>query len=346
MKLAHTCALAAVLWAALGLAASDSSKEKKAKPCTIKSPSDRFFDLNPISVQPDDTKKGKDGKTHPQESWHAKGYDYPANFTINFCNPVVEELHDVVGLSSSSAKNVSAYYTQHGKTYSIGQQNSELVFRGRKLILNYTGGSPCGEDSDHYRRDLNAHNSDDLWGTKKKGDDDDDDDDWDKPKKGSKRRKATVISLLCETDSMAPADEATVAFVAASPDECTYFFEARSKAACGGIEKETQQLGPGGVFGVIVLIAFLVYFVGGCVYQRTVMHQRGWRQIPNFSFWESIWRFITDVFIILTSSCARFLPSRRGYSRVSLNGDRNRGRGRDSDDENRLIDELDESWND
>lgn len=41
------------------------------------------------------------------------------------------------------------------------------------------------------------------------------------------------------------------------------------------------------------MIAFLVYFVGGCVYQRTVMHQRGWRQIPNFSFWESIWRFFT-----------------------------------------------------
>ncbi|EKG17326.1 Mannose-6-phosphate receptor binding protein [Macrophomina phaseolina MS6] len=344
MKLAHACALAAVLWSALGHASSDDKKEKKAKPCTIKSPSDRFFDLNPISVQPDSTKKGKDGKSHPAESWHAKGYDYPANFTLNFCSPVVEELDSVVGLDSHSAKNVSAFYTQHGKTYSIGQQNSELVFRGRKLILNYTGGSPCGEDSEYYRRDLNTHES---LGAKKKGDDDDDDD-RDKPKKGKggKRRKATIISLLCETDALSASDEATVAFVAASPDECTYFFEARSKAACGGIEKERQQLGPGGVFGVIVMIAFLVYFVGGCVYQRTVMHQRGWRQIPNFSFWESIWRFFTDVFTILTSSCARFLPSRRGYSRVSLNGDRNRGRGRDSDDENRLIDELDESWND
>lgn len=107
------------------------------------------------------------------------------------------------------------------------------------------------------------------------------------------RRKSTIISLLCETDSLSSSDEATVAFVAASPDECTYFFEARSKAACGGIEQDTQQLGPSGVFGVIVLIAFLVYFVGGCFYQRTVMHQRGWRQMPNFSFWESIWRFIT-----------------------------------------------------
>lgn len=120
MKLAHACALAAVLWSALGHASSDDKKEKKAKPCTIKSPSDRFFDLNPISVQPDSTKKGKDGKSHPAESWHAKGYDYPANFTLNFCSPVVEELDSVVGLDSHSAKNVSAFYTQHGKTYSIG----------------------------------------------------------------------------------------------------------------------------------------------------------------------------------------------------------------------------------
>jgi hypothetical protein len=46
------------------------------------------------------------------------------------------------------------------------------------------------------------------------------------------------------------------------------------------------------VFGVIMLIAVLVYFVGGCVYQRTVMHQRGWRQLPNYSMWASIARFL------------------------------------------------------
>lgn len=52
-----------------------------------------------------------------------------------------------------------------------------------------------------------------------------------------------------------------------------------------------------------------------------------------------------DIFVILFSSCARFLPRRRGYSRLSLNGNGN-ARGRDSEDQNRLIDELDESWDD
>jgi len=37
-----------------------------------------------------------------------------------------------------------------------------------------------------------------------------------------------------------------------------------------------------------MLIALLVYLVGGCVYQRTVMHQRGWRQLPNYSMWAGI----------------------------------------------------------
>ena len=66
--------------------------------------------------------------------------------------------------------------------------------------------------------------------------------------------------------------------------------------------------------------------------------------------------FEQDVFIILTSSCARCLPtgrSSRGYSRVNggfggSNGNAGgrRARGDSSDAENRLIDELNEEWDD
>lgn len=49
-----------------------------------------------------------------------------------------------------------------------------------------------------------------------------------------------------------------------------------------------------------------------------------------------------DMFVILTSSCTRFLPSRRGYSNVSQSYSNNRN----SDAENRLIDQLDEEWDD
>lgn len=41
-----------------------------------------------------------------------------------------------------------------------------------------------------------------------------------------------------------------------------------------------------------MLIAVAVYLIGGCAYQRTVMHQRGWRQCPNFSLWAGVFDFV------------------------------------------------------
>ncbi|KAF2456904.1 mannose-6-phosphate receptor binding domain-containing protein [Lineolata rhizophorae] len=363
-------ALLALLSHPLAVAASTSDDGSKPhKPCTIRSPStDRFFDLNSIRVAlpaADESTSTSGGSSDSDdtkvESWHARGYDYGANFTLNFCGPVVESLEDVVGVDENRWRNVSAFYEKGGHTYSIGQQNSELVFRGRKLVLNYTDGSPCEAGGEERKRELAPTPLDprELYGSdgnKSKGDggehgedgyDRPEGDGYGKPKQlaSGKRRKNTIISLLCEKDPLAP--QAAVSFVGASPDECTYFFESRSGAACGGIEKEIQTLGPGGVFGVIVLVAVIVYLVGGCVYQRNVMHQRGWRQLPNYGFWAGIVFFLRDVVIILTSSCARLIPQRRGYSRVasSING-RGRGRGNHSDDENRLIDQLDEEWDD
>lgn len=99
------------------LAASDS---KATKPCTIHSPSSgSYYDLTPLSVLPphDGKKAHKDDRS---ESWHARGYDYPANFTLNFCAPVVEEVRDVEGVARGLWRNVSAYYELGGKTYSLG----------------------------------------------------------------------------------------------------------------------------------------------------------------------------------------------------------------------------------
>lgn len=110
--------------------------------------------------------------------------------------------------------------------------------------MNYTDGSPCSSSAD--KRSKSLHEAADL--SARKDDDEDEDDHKKEPKKEDKRRKSTIISVLCDRDPLA---STTVAFVAASPDECTYFFEARSFAACGGVEKETQQVGPGGVFGIM-----------------------------------------------------------------------------------------------
>ena len=108
--------------------------------------------------------------------------------------------------------------------------------RGRKLVLSYTGGSHC---------------------TPSKGDDDEDDgrsrhggSSRKRPSSSSSlRRKSTVISLLCEKDPMAA--KATLSFVGTDPDECSYFFEARSPAACPAVNVQKNTLGPSGVFGVM-----------------------------------------------------------------------------------------------
>lgn len=61
----------------------------------------------------------------PPKSWHARGHDYPANFTMNFCGPVVEEEQKdetplVEGFHHMKWENVSAYYVMENKTFSIG----------------------------------------------------------------------------------------------------------------------------------------------------------------------------------------------------------------------------------
>ncbi|KAK3670218.1 Cation-independent mannose-6-phosphate receptor CI-MPR [Recurvomyces mirabilis] len=346
-----------------------------AAACTIRSPNTHaFFDLNPLHLQHPEDSKAK----HPRSnSWNASGYDLGYNFTMNFCGSVIEDLSDkggVVGVEKAGWGDVGAYYEQGGKIYSLGQMNDRPIFRGRKLVMNYTDGSPCGRDvgkrehviEDLGRREIIGGDDDDDDDDDEDEDDDNkkkkkppkkgaskpshDNDDEDSPKKGagaSIQRKSTIISFLCDRDPLSPL--LTLSFISASPDECTYVFEARSSASCSGIETAKQTLSPSGVFGVIVLIAVLVYLVGGCVYSRMVLHQRGWQQLPNYGLWAAVGGFLKDIFIILTSSCTRLFPSRRGYTRVNgglgRGGGNGRGRG-DSDAENRLIDELNEEWDD
>ena len=140
-------------------------------------------------------------------------------------------------------------------------------------MLQYTNGSPCGTDKN---------------GRATKDDDDDEYDD-EKGKKGS-RQKSTLISFHCDKDPLAT--QAIPTFVGTDPDECSYHFEVLSKAACITAEPAKQSVGPGAVFGIIAVIAILVYFLGGAFYQRNVVHARGWRQLPNYSFWAGIGSFI------------------------------------------------------
>lgn len=119
----HTKLIPSILFGVLafqvGLANAASDDEKVDLPCTTRSNTGSFVDLRPLSVVLLDPNK-KLGSGDKTDSWHAKGQDYKANFTLNFCAPVVEELEDVVDVDKKLWQNVSAYYEYHGKTYSIG----------------------------------------------------------------------------------------------------------------------------------------------------------------------------------------------------------------------------------
>ncbi|POR33896.1 Mannose-6-phosphate receptor, binding protein [Tolypocladium paradoxum] len=328
--------------AAVAGAADDPSPTTHAPACTATSSSGSgaFFDLRPdMAVRPD---KGKSHKAGVAKDYHSKGYDYGKNFTMNICGSVVDPVSSVVGLDKSVWANVSAYYMSHGNVYSIGSQSMDLHSRGRKLVLQYTGGSPCGSKSSRESRATgSSYEYDDedsalatqLHRVETLAKDDE---------KATVRRKSTTISFLC--DQNPGSTQASVSFVGTDPDECAYFFEARSVHACAHAEPHKPgSVGPGSVFGIILLIAVLVYALGGVFYNRTVAHARGWRQLPNYSTWAGIWSFMSDMCVILCSSCARCLPSRRGYSQ--LNSDVS-ARNRNSEAENRLIDQLDEEWDD
>ena len=71
--------------------------------------------------------------------------------------------------------------------------------------------------------------------------------------------------------------------------------------------------------------------------------------ISGSSLTRSCFSSAQDMFIILTSSCSRCLPRSRGYRALSTTngtarGGGSGGRGSRNDDENRLIDQLDEDW--
>jgi len=118
---------------------SAAADEKIVEPCTVASSSGSFYDLRKLSIQP--PKEGKKAKKNDKvEDWHAKGYDYGTNFTLNICAPVVSEIETPVGTDKKSSQNVSAYYELGSRTYSIGLVSPFLL--PRSISNNSPGNNP------------------------------------------------------------------------------------------------------------------------------------------------------------------------------------------------------------
>jgi cation-dependent mannose-6-phosphate receptor len=299
--------LPSLLLLGIGLVEQSLAEDKTstAADCTATSALGAFFDLRPdTAVKPPSERRRATSATrnHPTTDYHARGYDYGSNFTLNICGAVVGEIDNVRGIDKGAWANISAYYTSKGDVYSLGSQSTSITSRGRKLVLQYTGGSPCGPKNDKRTKRSLSHegssyrtyddeedsptnktsNAESIDAAKKEKDE----------KETTTRRKSATISFLCDRDSLTGT---AASFIGVDPDECSYFFEVRSLHACTGASAEHKpgSVGPGSIFAIILLIAVLVYLGGGIFYNRTVANARGWRQLPNYAMWSGIWNFIS-----------------------------------------------------
>lgn len=175
-------------------------------------------------------------------------------------------------------------------------------------MLQYAGGSPCGASSSSTNSKRSSVHPDASYksyddettnpaghsGTSKSGSTGGYTSALDKVRitTDDKRRKSATFAFRCDRDSVT--STATISFVGADPDECNYMFVVRSQHACAGVEPHKPgSVGPGGVFAIIMIITIIVYFLGGVFYQRNVANARGWRQLPNYTFWAGLWSFVS-----------------------------------------------------
>ncbi|KAK6344541.1 Cation-independent mannose-6-phosphate receptor CI-MPR [Orbilia brochopaga] len=182
------------------------------------------------------------------------------SFTLNICAPALsaDDLHFP---SAEDARNVSAYYRKGDKAYSLGRASLKPKFVGKKLVLDYAGGSLCPK--------LDAE------GLPIEGEDNE-----------AGYRRGLTLSFVCDRDLISPP---TISFISQRYN-CSYWFEVRTASACATVK--AQSLGPVAIFSIISLVALMVYFVGGCFYQRTVLQARGWRQVPHWQTWLRALNFV------------------------------------------------------
>jgi len=93
-------------------------------------------------------------------------------------------------------------------------------------------------------------------------------------------------------------------------EDCAFFFEWRTPAACPTDKKDAK--GGWGVFFTIFIVALIVYFVGGIIYNRMVHNATGMYQIPNWEFWSNTLDFLKDMILIIFAQCPVFKPRRHG----------------------------------
>lgn len=100
---------------------TSSTNTAIATPCVAThSTTGSFFDLRPdIAAAVKEGEKHHKGVPTEDYTW-SRPAEWPYNFTMNICAPVVEGVADVVGVDKKLWQNISAYYEADDKVYSLG----------------------------------------------------------------------------------------------------------------------------------------------------------------------------------------------------------------------------------
>lgn len=161
----------------------------------------------------------------PSSDYLVRGHDYNTNFTLNICAPALtsKDLRFHALSDSTSSNNVSAYYKKGDSIYSLGTTSSKPKFRGKKLVLEYTGGSLCpklGSDG----QPVDGEDSKDGY------------------------RKGAILSFSCDHELIGPA---VISFVGQLND-CSYHFDVKTSSACATVKQ--QPLGPVAIFLIMYVL--------------------------------------------------------------------------------------------
>ncbi|KAJ1975761.1 Cation-independent mannose-6-phosphate receptor CI-MPR [Dimargaris verticillata] len=117
--------------------------------------------------------------------------------------------------------------------------------------------------------------------------------------------RTSVMSFICDTQMKGLGTPRYIG----DGNQCTYFFEWRTPAACS-----TSEPSGGSTFATLLVAGFIltsIYLFCGVLYNRVVNKSRGLKQIPHYNLWRSIFDFIKDMAQIVGINLFYFIQKKR-----------------------------------
>ncbi|XP_068615426.1 cation-dependent mannose-6-phosphate receptor [Brachionichthys hirsutus] len=106
----------------------------------------------------------------------------------------------------------------------------------------------------------------------------------------SKEKRKAIIMISCNRDIDVGRLEVVLEDREREQD-CFYLFELDCSGVCPVVQ---SQLGTGSIILIIVFSLFILYLIGGFLYQRFIVGAKGMEQFPNYAFWVEVGNRLAD----------------------------------------------------